>query len=47
VLVEMLWWHPRSTADPAHAWLRERITEVGSVAPRSDRAPLAAATGGA
>jgi LysR family transcriptional regulator, nod-box dependent transcriptional activator len=32
-LVEMLWWHPRSTTDPAHTWLRERITRVaGSVA---------------
>jgi LysR family nod box-dependent transcriptional activator len=29
-LVEMLWWHPRSNPDPAHAWLRERITEVAS-----------------
>jgi LysR family nod box-dependent transcriptional activator len=28
VLVEMLWWHPRATADPAHAWLRGRIGEV-------------------
>jgi LysR family transcriptional regulator, nod-box dependent transcriptional activator len=32
-IVEMLWWHPRSSADPAHAWMRERIAEVaGSVA---------------
>jgi LysR family nod box-dependent transcriptional activator len=27
-LVEMLWWHPRATADPAHTWLRTRIGEV-------------------
>jgi LysR family transcriptional regulator, nod-box dependent transcriptional activator len=30
VLVEMLWWHPRATADPAHAWLRERIAQVAA-----------------
>src|SRR3954463_14918556 len=29
-LLEMLWWHPRSTADPAHAWLRTRIGEVAA-----------------
>jgi LysR family nod box-dependent transcriptional activator len=29
-LTEMLWWHPRHTADPAHAWLRERIVEVAA-----------------
>jgi LysR family nod box-dependent transcriptional activator len=28
VLVEMLWWHPRASADPAHRWLRERIAAV-------------------
>jgi LysR family nod box-dependent transcriptional activator len=28
VLVEMLWWHPRADADPAHAWLRSRIDEI-------------------
>ncbi len=28
VLVETLWWHPRATADPGHAWLRGRIGEV-------------------
>jgi LysR family transcriptional regulator, nod-box dependent transcriptional activator len=27
-LVEMLWWHSRATADPAHTWLRGRIGEV-------------------
>jgi LysR family nod box-dependent transcriptional activator len=29
-LVETLWWHPRSTADPAHAWLRTRIGDVAN-----------------
>jgi LysR family nod box-dependent transcriptional activator len=27
-LVETLWWHSRSTTDPAHAWLRMRIGAV-------------------
>jgi LysR family nod box-dependent transcriptional activator len=27
-LVETLWWHSRSTVDPAHSWLRTRIGEV-------------------
>jgi hypothetical protein len=26
----MLWWHPRHTADPAHAWLRARIAEIAA-----------------
>ena len=30
VLTEMLWWHPRHEADPAHAWLRARIAEVAA-----------------
>jgi LysR family transcriptional regulator, nod-box dependent transcriptional activator len=30
LLVEHLWWHPRATGDPAHAWLRERIAVVAS-----------------
>ena len=29
-LVETLWWHSRSTADPAHTWLRTRIGEVAN-----------------
>jgi LysR family nod box-dependent transcriptional activator len=29
-LVEMLWWHPRANADPAHSWLRSRISEVAA-----------------
>jgi LysR family nod box-dependent transcriptional activator len=28
--VETLWWHPRATADPAHAWLRARIEDVAA-----------------
>ena len=30
VLLEMLWWHPRANADPAHAWLRARIARVAA-----------------
>jgi LysR family nod box-dependent transcriptional activator len=26
-----LYWHPRRTDDPAHAWLRERICEIAAV----------------
>lgn len=29
-ITEMLWWHPRRTADPAHAWLRARIAEIAA-----------------
>jgi LysR family transcriptional regulator, nod-box dependent transcriptional activator len=29
-LIETLWWHPRLTADPAHAWLRDRIGQVAA-----------------
>ncbi|MCC7483321.1 MAG: LysR family transcriptional regulator [Hyphomicrobiales bacterium] len=29
-LTETLWWHPRHDADPAHAWLRERIAEIAA-----------------
>jgi LysR family nod box-dependent transcriptional activator len=29
-LVETLWWHPRATADPAHVWLRARISAVAT-----------------
>jgi LysR family nod box-dependent transcriptional activator len=29
-LVETVWWHSRSTTDPAHAWLRTRIGAVAS-----------------
>lgn len=27
---ETLWWHPRRTADPAHAWIRDRLTEIAT-----------------
>ena len=30
-LVEMLWWHPRADTDPAHTWLRERITALAGM----------------
>ncbi len=29
-LVEMLWWHPRASPDPAHTWLRTRIGELAT-----------------
>ena len=30
VLAQMLWWNPRRTMDPAHAWLRARIAEIAA-----------------
>jgi LysR family nod box-dependent transcriptional activator len=30
IFVETLWWHPRATTDPAHAWLRARIEDVAA-----------------
>ena len=27
-ITEMLWWNPRHTIDPAHAWLRRLIMET-------------------
>jgi LysR family nod box-dependent transcriptional activator len=36
-ITEMLWWHPRHTADPAHAWLRARIGEVAAELNRPPR----------
>jgi LysR family nod box-dependent transcriptional activator len=33
-LVEMLWWHPRATSDPAHAWMRARIADAARGAAR-------------
>jgi LysR family nod box-dependent transcriptional activator len=30
IFVETLWWHPRSSADPGHAWLRARIEDVAA-----------------
>lgn len=29
-ITERLWWHPRHTADPAHAWIRARIAEIAA-----------------
>jgi LysR family nod box-dependent transcriptional activator len=29
-ITEMLWWHPRHTARPAHAWIRARIAEIAA-----------------
>jgi len=29
-ITEMLWWNPRHTTDPAHAWLRARIAEIAA-----------------
>ena len=29
-ITEMLWWNPRHTMDPAHAWLRARIAEIAT-----------------
>jgi len=29
-ITEMLWWNPRHTVDPAHAWLRARISEIAA-----------------
>src|SRR6266576_1378297 len=29
-ITEMLWWNPRRTTDPAHAWLRARIAEIAA-----------------
>lgn len=29
-ITEMLWWHPRHTANPAHAWIRAHIAEIAA-----------------
>ncbi|MDR0346738.1 MAG: LysR family transcriptional regulator [Nocardiopsaceae bacterium] len=29
-ITEMLWWHPRHSADPAHRWIRDRIAEIAA-----------------
>jgi DNA-binding transcriptional LysR family regulator len=41
-ITEMLWWNPRHTADPAHAWLRARI---GEIAAELDRAGPSSGSG--
>ncbi len=37
-ITEMLWWNPRHTVDPAHAWLRARIAEIAAELDRADPA---------
>ncbi len=29
-ITETQWWHPRQTANPAHAWIRARIAEIAA-----------------
>ena len=38
-ITEMLWWHPRHTANPAHAWIRAHIAEIAA---EFDEVPAAA-----
>ena len=38
-IIETLTWHPRSTYDPAHRWLRRRLTELGSGLKMGNAAP--------
>ncbi|HEU5155848.1 MAG TPA: LysR family transcriptional regulator [Streptosporangiaceae bacterium] len=38
-ITEMLWWHPRRTADPAHAWVRARIGEIAAELDQADLQP--------
>jgi LysR family nod box-dependent transcriptional activator len=38
-ITEMLWWHPRRTADPAHAWVRARIGEIAAELDQADLRP--------
>ena len=47
-ITQMLWWHSRLNTDPAHAWLRRRLTTLArrlgppkgvSQAAREDSAP--------
>jgi hypothetical protein len=37
----MLWWHPRHTLDPAHAWIRARIAEIAAEPDRTGPARTA------
>ena len=37
-ITEMLWWNPRRTMDPAHAWLRARIAEIAAELDQADPA---------
>lgn len=36
-IVETLTWHPRSTNDPGHRWLRQRITQLAQALPATVR----------
>ena len=36
-LAEAFWWHPMYRADPAHAWLRDLLTEAGRQLTAGDR----------
>jgi LysR family transcriptional regulator, nod-box dependent transcriptional activator len=42
IFVETLWWHPRATADPGHAWLRARIEDVAADLASESQPPAAA-----
>jgi LysR family transcriptional regulator, nod-box dependent transcriptional activator len=42
-ITEMLWWHPRHTANPAHAWIRGHIAEIAA---EFDQAPATTRDGG-
>jgi LysR family nod box-dependent transcriptional activator len=43
-ITEMLWWHPRHTIDPAHAWIRARIAEIAAELDRTGPARPAEAS---
>jgi LysR family nod box-dependent transcriptional activator len=43
IFVETLWWHPRATTDPAHAWLRARIEDVAAGLAGAAHAPSVSA----
>jgi len=44
-ITEMLWWNPRHTVDPAHAWLRARIAEIAAELDRAAPGAPSAPTG--
>lgn len=43
-ITETLWWNPRHTVDPAHAWLRARIAEIAAELDQDDSAGSTAAS---
>jgi LysR family transcriptional regulator, nod-box dependent transcriptional activator len=45
-ITEMLWWNPRHTMDPAHAWLRARIAEIAAELDQAGPAGSAGLSGG-